>query len=308
MNYGYLVSRAWQMTFRHRFLWGLGILAACTMGGGMNFNPFPPRPQAQQMHNIWRQVRQQAMVYVNSRLTLVELIAAGLVLLSLVWFIYSLLAKAGLIVSVENLEKKQPVSFREALAAARYWFWRLLGLYFLLLLASLMVWAIFLAPALLFFYAGNDLAARYAAAIAVWVLMIPLYYLGLLYTLADRFIVLGDLGIREALCRAQALIMSRKLDAFLTWLLNLGLRMGWVIALMLPFTVVMILLVMGMMVSGPAQAMKVVWIVAAVLAPIIIFWQALFGAFDSSYWTLAYLALTKPKEQIAEAPLPAPAI
>ena len=92
---------------------------------------------------------------------------------------------------------------------------------------------------------------------------------------------------------------------------SVALGLGYAIAVLIALLVALIpLALLGWAVyAGLGLVVTIIYAVIFGLLIIagMIFVQGLMSTYISSYWTLAYLALTKPKEQIVEAPLPAAA-
>lgn len=215
----------------------------------------------------------------------------------------SLAAKAGLILSVAALETKQTaLGFGNAWHAGCLYVWRLWGLLLLIFLLMAVGIAIAAAPliAAAVMSAGSDSPAPLVGALVLFLVLllvfIPIaFYLSLLEKLASRRIVLAERGILDALGEAHGIVKRKLGPALITLLLNIGLGLGYSIALMLPLLLVGVVLV-GIGAAIYAAAHLVGVIIYAILAgglllAALFFVSGVFTAFISTYWTLAYRAL-----------------
>lgn len=302
MDYGKLISRAVRITIRHRFLWLLGILAG---GSGFNFSysgdsggdytePFP-------------EVLQRALDWFSAHLYVAILLTVIFFLIFIFFIVISIMATGGLIASVAETERRQPVSFMAAMKAGYHAFWRLLGVGVLIAL-GIMSPIVFSALPIVALVLGK----HYLAAVAVGLLLLPIIivvaiYLGLVLIYAQRFAVVQAAGVITSLTSAHHLLCSFKKEVLLVWLIAIALGMGITFA-----SIVVIILIalpsvaLGALIYttlGLIPTLAFALIPALVLLAAILLMTGISGAFRSSYWTLAHLDLTK----ISPPPLPQPA-
>jgi hypothetical protein len=334
MDYGRLISRAFEITKRHRFLWWLGILAGFTeMGGGFNFpNPGDfgkdwPKPTHQ--HGQFSQLFQHFHLSLSSpfgsqfpsRFNDFNLMGIGigliiiLALLTLVIglgvVVISTMARGGLIASVAGIERQEPVSFKRGFGAGYHAFWRIFAIGLLIGLAALGVLALLAVPAIILAITEHYIGAIILGILGFLIFLPIVLYLGLLVNYALRIVVIENGGVQASLSGAHQIIRRNLGPVLLVWLLALAFGIGYAVALTIALLVVLIpLALLGWAIySGLGLVVTIIYgvIFGLLVLAGILFVQGLMATFISSYWTLAYLALTKPKEQIVEVPLPAPA-
>lgn len=295
MNYGKLISRAFQITLRHRFLWLLGILAG---GGGFNF-----RGSYGGSEDQYGRVESfdHVAAWVMAHLPLVILLGAILLLIVIFFVVLSFIAKGGLIASVADIEKQRPVSFSAGMDAGYHAFWRVLGVDLLVGFGILSAIAFVAVPVV-----ALVLTKHYIAAVLLGVsLLLPLIaafiYLGLLLMYAERLAVAAAAGVIASLTGAHRILLSFKGEVLLVWLIAIALGMG------ISFATLIVILVIALPHIAAGVAVYVTLgliptLIYAALPALMLFATALLltgitNTFQSSYWTLAYLQLTQPPTQ-----------
>ena len=147
-DFGKVLSRSWQIIWKHKVLWIFGILASCARangggsgGGGGNTSyqtspngntPFPSDQFEQGMDQFGR--------FVNDNLWIIIVIAAALILISLVFYALGMMGRIALIKGTFKAEGgAESLSFGELWSESLPYFWRILGLNLLLGLAVLIL-------------------------------------------------------------------------------------------------------------------------------------------------------------------------
>ncbi|UCC68956.1 MAG: hypothetical protein JSV79_03280 [Armatimonadota bacterium] len=302
MDYGKLISRAARITIRHRFLWLLGILAS---GSGLNFGYSGDSggDYAEPLPEVLR----QALDWFSAHLYVAILLAVIFFLVVIFFIVISIMANGGLIASVAEIERRQPVSFMAAMKAGYHVFWRLVGLGILIVL-GIMSPIVFSALPIV----ALVLAEHYLAAVAVGLILLPIIivvaiYLGLVLIYAQRFAVVQAAGVIASLTSAHHLLFSFKKEVLLVWLIAIALGIGISFASVLVIILIALPSVaLGALIYtslGLIPTLAFALIPALVLLAAVLLMTGISGAFQSSYWTLAYLDLTK----ISPPPLPQPA-
>jgi hypothetical protein len=210
MEYGRIVRRAWDVTWRHKALWLFGILAALfggsqiSGGGGggrfpagwtmnaqdvqrLHLDPqhFPPMPWGRMPLQGWPGIDWSAIMAVVGALAVVILIVAliGLVLRVLVGYT----SRGALIAMVQEVEETEKTTVRAGWRAGWRRFLRLFAIDLLISIAMaivvfafvmviLLVGGLFAVPAVLCFVAGKALIAVGVVLIVVlglvWLLLL----------------------------------------------------------------------------------------------------------------------------------------
>ena len=145
MNYGEILSRAWQIIWKHKILWVFGILAGCTQagssGGSNSGIRFSGRENTQMYNRIFGQVDPDVWIIVA--------VVVGLVIIVL-WLIAIFLGTIGKIGLVRGTLQAEGGAERlilgELFSGSMPYFWRVLGLNVLAFLVMLIVFPIVAIP------------------------------------------------------------------------------------------------------------------------------------------------------------------
>jgi hypothetical protein len=309
MDYGRVVRDAWDITWRYRSLWILGLFAGgaaaphCAWGGGggqpdtrtdpSRFSPGMPADD----------VSAEIASWIAANIALLATVALVLVVVGLAAFVISLIAQGGMTrAGVDALEGRPP-TLGTTWAAGLRLFWRFFALWLALVLVIIAV-AVLVAIVVALFagIAGRD--AQGLGVVAV-ILALPLLAVGLLLAigvaivvpLAQRAIALDDLGPIAGL-RAGWRVARRNLGAsFLVWILSIGLGLvaglGFAIAiavLAIPLVVIGFVLWSAVGWSAATAGFGII-AVLLVLATVVVL-GAMLNTFFWHYWTMAYLRLS----------------
>ncbi len=327
MDYGRLITRAFQIAIRYKFLWPLGFLASFAEGGGIHFPSFPGSYdsghrdsslfgtlQGTRDFSVVREFFPPDFFDRPPELPVILLLAALALIVALGVIVVSTMARGGVIASTAAIESGEPISFSRAFSIGYRFFWRLLALGLVVGLLALGVLAVLAAPVVIL-----AVLKIYWAAILVGIPMLLLFipmviYLTVLWLYAARFVVLRGNGVRASMANAHSLMLRHKGEVTLVWLLAVALGIGIAIGM------VIAMLVVGL----PLGLIGYLIYTAAGLLPTLIY-GVIFGsifllglflligittAFRMSYWTLAFLDFTSRAPQeivISPPPTPAPA-
>lgn len=320
MDYGSLIREAWSITWRHRFLWVLGLFAAtsvgtCSGGGWSGGGPLQWSAQPGDFERFSPGAGDAATAmadgvsrWVTDNLALIVLVALAAFLLGLAFLIVSLIAQGGMARATADLAQGRPITGGQAWRAGRQLFWRYLGLWLLLIGAAIAIAAIVGFFAALGIGAGMLASggARIAlvvlgvlAALLAVLVAIPLFILAsIIIAYAQRAIAVEDAGPLAALRCGMVLLRSHLGTSLLIWLINLALSIGAGIAIAVAMSLVfMLLAIVGVLFYAAAglSAPLIVYTILALLVAMAVFWllAAIANSYFWSYWTLAYLRLSE---------------
>jgi hypothetical protein len=298
MNYGELLSEAFRLTWRNRFLWFFGFF----VGGSASFNA-PSNFGGQQGAPFGGATGPLRWISENLALFL-TLVIALVVVIVLVFIVLAMLSHGALVESVAALHRGEPRRFGSAWRAGTANFWRVLGLKILMFLIALGLAILVLLPVGL--GVAVVLAATDSAGLRVLfiVLLVLVGFLALILVFLP-FAIINQFALRELVVSRRHILESigggfglfrRNIGrTLLVWLLQLGVMLGLGIATLV------VVVILGAILLGPAIALfaaeqttvaVVVGIIGGLLflVPLFVISGAL-GAFNHTYWTLAYLRL-----------------
>ena len=300
-NFGEVLTRAWQIIWKHKILWIFGILASCARGnggsssGGNNSNyQFNGSGDAPFSSDQLEQGMNQAGQYLENNWWIILAIVVGIILISFIVYMIGIMGRIGLIRGVAQADKgAESLSFGELWAESMPFFWRVFGLNILFTLAFLAI----LIPFILFgvITAGIGLLCL----IPIICLMIPLSWVVMvIIEQAQAAIILEDLGMLDGFKRGWDIVKANAVPmVVMALILGIGgAIIGVIIAL--PLLLAVIPVIIGAATIQEARAP--LYIAAACCIayfPILIFFNGVLTAYLQSAWTLTYLRLTQQKEE-----------
>lgn len=331
MDLGYVLRRAWKITWRHKTLWLFGFLVSLgTVGrrigaGGSGRWEQPTRvlpPEVQ--HAISDFLSSPYFVVLLAALALLALaFGAGLALLGA-------LGRAALVDQVRAVEDRGVVELRAGWRAGRRYLWPVFLIRLLLGLPVAVVTLVGVLPAIgtSLLITGQErpevvMPGLFITLLAFFVCLFPAICLAVLFSaplsvlqrLAVRACVLEGHGARDSIVRAWAMLRRHLGPLALLWLLLVGIGIGVLIVIGLPLALVVIpflwLVLLTALVSPLLFAPMVLisgllaWLAGAAVNSVV-------ETFTSAMWTLAYreltgLGLTGEETALAAGPAVAPA-
>lgn len=312
-NFGEVLSRAWQIIWKHRVFWIFGILASCGRGGtsynsGYNYNSgdfnggtpnLPP-----QLERFFDYMVQNATA----------IIAITVALICIFWIVAIFLGtigRIGLIRGVGQVEAGGAVAFGPLFSESMPYFWRVFGLSVLISLPFIFLIGALIAGALVFGISmsqGNSSSAfGFLALMPLFLgclcLLVPIgFVINLIIRQAERAIVLENAGVLPALSRGWEIFRTNLGPIFIMAIILavIGLVVGFVLAI--PVLIVVIPATLAF-VAGTAASNSPNWapMVAALacmclLSPVLWLVNGIMVAYVESAWTLTYLHLTRPQD------------
>ena len=302
MDFGKVLSRAWEITWRWKFLWILGFLVSLGQGAGgggggssnASYSGDAGQWQGWTMHEPPWEI-------VGPILGIVVALACLGILIVIALWVVSVMARGGLIAGVQQIEDEGKSSFVTAWRVGRKRFWTLFGLDILALLPFLIVVIVggLVTAGLII---GGEAAFDEAGAIIPGILCggslcCGLVLLGIVLsqikTYADRAAILEGLGWIDAFKRGWEVLKANIGPTIVFWIIFLviGLVLFFIVGGGIAVTVVPFAAVLASTRPGA-------WIIAplicgGLLATIVFaLLSSIVTTFTSTTWTLAYREMT----------------
>jgi len=296
-DFGEVLTRAWQITWKHKILWVFGLLSMLV---GLLFFPlgFAPALSVFLAEDIPFWIEQPVYLFVFFGIFVLLMVAS---------FFIGALTQAAISVGALRAEQDgETITFNETLRASLPYFWRFMGIMALLAGGVLLV--------MLGFFAVQTLVSLLTLGLGAMCL-VPLQFL--LYPLmivayawqeqALASIVVDDLSVIEAAKRGWEVFRHNLMPVVLiTLILYLGVGMvsGFIsIPMMVPFFAIPFVLI------GEAENTRAILIAASLCLvaylPVLAVLQSGILTYMKSGWMLTYLRLTRSPE--AETPVADPA-
>lgn len=322
MNYGQILSRAFEITRKFRALWLFGVLlvlfgGGSGGGGGFNFpsggsssrgtgrGDFPTMPAVSS--ETWQ---------------LITILIGALVCFFIVWLVLSIIlrfvSRGALIGLVQELEADQTApTIKRGFSIGAERFWKLLGIALtiniplgivslvLILLAALPI----LAAVIPLLSAGRTAPSELIAvavaggigsiiliccvAILLWVVALIIHPF---YEFITRACVIDKRGVMDSIRAGYRIVRANLGNVAVLYILAIGIGIGFSI-LMIPVALLLIAIPAGagFLVYWLANSITGAIIAGVVLGipmfVLLIFISGLYAAFESAYWTLGYRAI-----------------
>ena len=279
MDYGKLLSRAWNIVWEHKFLILLGVLVTLSgVGGGSGvssgadfeweYGNFPLTPPPGMPD--WEITALPALTVA----VIILFVGLALVIGIALWVV-STIARGGLIAGANAIESGAPSDFAQAWRVGWEKGWRLLGIGVLPAIPGFILAALGLGAAAVGLYLFKvETAPRLtniglvAPLAALACILVPIaLVLSLLRTFANRACMLEGLGVFAAYRRGWDVLLENIGPALVLFLLQIVISIGLGIVLFLP---------------------NVVMTVCCVLWPVLLLVQGAMAAYFSTLWTLAW--------------------
>jgi hypothetical protein len=309
MKYGQLIRDAWQITWRHPFLWVLGLFAGGTAGasigggGGDGGGPSASSTEGRPIPGV--AVGPDAIArWASDHTGLLVAVAGLLVVVGLALLVVSLIAQGGLAGATADVASGRTSSLGRAWRTGLHLFWRYAGLWLLLIAAVALVGAV-IAASVALVVALTAVVERSAWVIAPAVLVgLVLVLAGIatgvvasiLVPFAQRAIAVRDVGPLVALRDGWLVLRSHPGASLLVWLINVALT----VVAGLVITVAMVAAIVALGIPAAAlwavfelTAPTIAYLAVAVVAALAVLLAliSIANTFFWTYWTLAYLRL-----------------
>ncbi|MBI5933198.1 MAG: hypothetical protein HY867_05785 [Chloroflexi bacterium] len=291
LNFGDIITRAWQITWKQKALWGAAFVMAFAI-----YLVFPL------MFVPWFMIMAEGdpTRWFDNPLPWI-LMGLGFLVMTLLSFGLSPLVRAALTVGALKAERgAEKLSFREIISDGRVFYARLLGLMLLYSVTVMLVSAAFSIIQIL----GTVLTMGLATICMtpLMILMYPFLFAAMAWMeLAESAIVADDFGVLDACRRGWDVLRVNKMNIFVIALIvYVGIGMVsslFIFPFMLPMFFAPVLLMDSGEISNGLLWGAGIWM--ALLFPVMIFVQGIGMVFMKATWLIAYLRMnSKPAEEI----------
>jgi hypothetical protein len=206
MDYGWVLKRTWEITWKFKGLWVLGILASCSSGGGGGGHGGSSSGTGYQFsgESDPRFLQFQHWIESIPKETWIAIaVVAGIVvlLLALLSLVLGILGQGGLIAGFNQVETNGTVTLGEAFRIGKANFWRLLGVRAIFWLAGILLGIIIAAVAIT--TAIGTMGIGLLCLVPLLCLLVPVGALvGVYVMLAQVALVTEALDVKESFRRS----------------------------------------------------------------------------------------------------------
>jgi hypothetical protein len=311
MDFGKVLGRAWEITWRWKMLWVLGFLAALGQGGGGSYPQYNYSFSGDEFDRWMYTPGFTFEEFFGGILALVIGLCCLAALIVIALWVVSIIARGGLIAGVQQVEQEGDTSFSKAWRAGASKFWSLFGLGFLAALPIIVLVIIGIVLFSLGIFGGVSLLdineeAGIAGLIFVTVgcglflccgMFLLTIVLEQIRIYGERAVMLEDLGWIDAFKRGWQVLVENIGATLILWLIFFALG---IVIFGITFVIMLVLMVPML---GLFFASDEVWqffiplcLGGAVGTLIYAVVRSIIVAFTSSTWTLAFMELTRDDE------------
>lgn len=296
MDYGGLINRAFNLTWKHKIFWVLGFFAASWgyLGGiedkfsdishkfGHDFRPDP--------HII-----ENIVDWITSGPGIVVAIAliGFFLILGLVIFILHLISVAGLIEGVVRVENGDTHKLKDLFISGGRNFWRFLGLFFLTLPVGGIYFGL-LVLLLVMIITVFELLGLVFLIFIIPLIFVGAFFLSNIYSLAQREIVVNSAPVFEAIGEAFQLLKNNLGPNIIIFLMTAFL---WIAIIICALILTVIFAIPAIIIGAWSTLFMIIALIVIlpVFLLIAIVVEGFLGTFFNSLFTYFYLELQKRK-------------
>lgn len=314
MDYFGILKRAWEITWRYKALWILGLFVGASSGGSSYGSSSSSSNSSSDYGDYGTQIADSLNRWVTDNLALVVVLVVLLVFFALAWAVVALAAQGGLVHAVNRAAEGETPSLREAWRVGFSKWGRVFMTQLVVTLPYVLVVAVFLAlmTGMGVFGARSALAGDDGSGMAAFaggmccllpvmlvVLVAGALIMGIVYSLALRYGVLCDITFGKAIVRAWNDLWAKK-GAFVFLLVMYLPAIAYGLALMI---FLMIFLVPAAIAFFAEQVVvAVALLVLAMLVSLVP--GSIYSTFNSASWTIFFRQMTGMELQGHATPVP----
>ncbi|MBE9523614.1 MAG: hypothetical protein IMY76_00850 [Chloroflexi bacterium] len=319
MDYGKILTRAWEIIWKFKVLWIFGILASCgqgSSGGGSGGGNSGVQFKADEV-NLHPGIRsffsQIDRFFDNIDAWQVAVFIGGLILFMLIMGLLmtalSTIGRIGLVQgTVQAEEGVDRLTFSDLFTSGKPFFWRVFALNLIMGFIILIIMLIILAPVIGFTILTAGIGAL--CLIPLICVLVPLgWMISVVMEQANIALVVEDLGIIEAIQRGWT-VFRENLGKMVIMALILGVGSFFIgITLALPIIIIAVPAVLGIVGGAIADSSSIIGggLVVAMLCfvaylPVLIVLGGILRSYINTAWTLTYLTLTTESTTDTEEP------
>ncbi len=290
-NFGEVLTRAWQIVWKHKVLWIFGILAGCGRGGGGGSGGGQVRGSGDQPFPPLEQFFQQIGQWIENNPWIVAVLILLVIVLVIVGIFLGTIGRISLIRGTYQADGgTERLNFGELFSESMPYFWRVFGLSLLIFLIALFVFIPLALGGALFSAVTAGIGA--ICLLPLICLLIPLLWaFSVVIEQANVAIVLENLSIGDGFRKGWEVVRANVGPILLlTLIIFIGSGvLGFLIAIPLIAAVAPLIFGAANNTTGP------IWITViccALYFPILLVLSGILNAYVQSVWTLTYMRLT----------------
>ena len=294
MDFSNVLRRAWEITWKHKGLWVLGILASCSSNYGSGSSNFSNTFQYNISGGEYTQIDRWFQSIPEETWIAIGITALCVfVLMAIVIWVLTAIGNGGLIAGFQMAETGETVTLGTAFQQGVSYFWKLLVIQLIPGLLSLLI----LGPVIfgMFLCTFLTLGLGIICLLPLLCILVPLgIAIGVYTMLAQIALIVEDLDIATAFQRAWEVFRSNLGEIIVMGLILVvgGFVVGLILAI--PFILIALPLMTGLIMgteSSSVVGVSVTVIGGLLYLPILIIASGIIRTFVTGSWTLTYRSL-----------------
>ncbi|MCS6909881.1 MAG: hypothetical protein NZM11_04835 [Anaerolineales bacterium] len=301
LDFGNILTRAWNIAWRNRVLWLFGVLAGCVRGGGSgggspSFDPnnLPVRPDGQ---FVLPPELERMFGNIDPTVFIVAAICLFLLIFVIV-LVAQTLGIGGLIGGIDRADTAGSVSFGEAWSIATAKFLPLLGLTLIIAAIILGMVLVIIVPGVLLSIVTLGVGLLcFIPLLCIFIIIAMLF--GLIVQFAQIGVVVDNLPMFDSLRRGWEVFRANLANTIILAIIVgvIGVVVGLVLTLPLLFMIVPVMAgVVGFAAENRALSIGLIFalICFCLYLPVLLVLNGILQAWTTSAFTLAYKTFTRP--------------
>ena len=289
-----IFKRAWEITWRFKGLWVLGILANCSGGGSQGSSNISRIPEYRFDGSEFPQFEHWIQSIPEDTWIIVGIaVFIGLLLLALIFWVLAAIGNGGLIAGFQMAETGETVTLSSSIQMGIRYFWKLLVIQLILGLASFLVLAPVIVGGVLITFLTFGFGLICLTPLLC--LLIPLGIALSIYTMLTQIaLIVEELDITTSFKRSWEVLRSNPGNVIIMALILGvgGFFVGMILAI--PFLLMVVPFVTGLLVGTDVSSIagiSVSVIGILIYLPILLVASGIVRTFVTGSWTLTYRSL-----------------
>ncbi len=295
MDIAAIFKRAWEITWKHKGLWVLGILANCSGSGSQGSSNVTRIPEYRFESGEFPQFERWIQGVPEETWVAFAIAILGFVLLlALVFWVLAVIGNGGLIAAFQMAETSETVTLGSAFQKGLTFFWKLLAIQLILVVLTLVIFI----PTILGVVGASvlTLGLGLLCLFPLICLLIPIGIVITVYTLLTQIaLVVEDLDLASAFRRGWEVLRSNPGEILVMGLILVvgGFVVGLILAI--PFVLFALPLITGLIIDGNTSSvagLSLTFVGILLYMPVLLVASGIMRTFITGSWTLTYRSLT----------------
>jgi hypothetical protein len=306
IDFPQILKNAWQITWKHRFLWWFGMLIALGSGGGMQYRSIgnqEKNSQGEMMMETWRRIMDHYGTWIWIG------VAVIIVLVIIVW-VLRIISQAGIIRSLDQVSRGEATNFASGFAQGKVYFWKIFFIDITISFLLLLLIIVFLVP-VIFLFTNKAIVLGILIALMAVAIFIPVAVMaGYMRRYSYYYIVLANLDVREALENSYLVFRRNIIPSIILSLIFIPISIIFFLAIISAAIIIgasfFILGLIAHFIFSAVAVYIIIGIAILIFVAVVILFRSVFETFVQTVWYLFFKQIAS--EKIAETVLEEKAI